>query len=54
MVNTDSKVTLDTLKNRNKHSILIQNTRKEIKRQEDLEWTVFFYLGEGPYQNSRK
>jgi ribonuclease HI len=37
VVNTDSKVTLDTLKNRNKHSILIENIRKEIKRLEDLE-----------------
>ena len=51
---TQSKVTLDTLKNINKHSILIENIRTEIKRLEDLEWTVFFYLGEGPYQNSRK
>ena len=42
VVNTDSKVTLDTLKNRNKHSILIENIRTEIKRLEDLEWTVFF------------
>ena len=42
MVNTDSKVTLDTLQNRNKHYILIQNIRKEIKRLEDLQWTVFF------------
>jgi hypothetical protein len=42
VVNTDSKVTLDTLKNRNKHSILIENIKKEIKRLEDLEWTVFF------------
>jgi transcription elongation GreA/GreB family factor len=31
VVNTNSKVTLDTLKNRNKHYILIQNMRKEIK-----------------------
>ena len=42
VVNTDSKVTLDTLKNRNKLSILIENIRKEIKRLEDLQWTVFF------------
>ena len=33
---------LDTLKNRNKHSTIIESKRKEIKRQEDLEWTVFF------------
>jgi ribonuclease HI len=37
VVNTDSKVTLDTLKNKNKHSILIENIRTEIKRLEDLE-----------------
>jgi hypothetical protein len=42
VVNTDSKVTLDTLKNRNKHSILTENIRKEIKRLEDLDWTVLF------------
>jgi len=42
VVNTDRKVTLDTLQNRNKHYILIENIRKEIKRLEDLGWTVFF------------
>ena len=42
MVNTDSKVTLDTLQNRNKHYILIGNIRKEIKRLEDQQWTVIF------------
>jgi len=42
VVNTDNKVTLDTLQNRNKHYILIENIRKEIKRLEDLWWTVFF------------
>jgi ribonuclease HI len=36
VVNTDSKVTLDTLQNRNKHYILIENIRKEIKMLEDL------------------
>jgi hypothetical protein len=35
-------VTLDALKNRKKHSILIENIRKEIKRLEELECTVFF------------
>ena len=40
MVNTDSKVTLDTLQNRNKHYILIENIRNDIKRLEDLRWTV--------------
>jgi len=35
-------VTLDTLKYRNKHSILIEKINTEIKRLEDLEWTVFF------------
>ena len=42
VVNTDSKVTLDTMQNRNKHYIPIENIRKEIKRLEDLQWTVFF------------
>jgi ribonuclease HI len=42
MVNTDSKVTQDTLQNRNKHYILIENIRKEIMMLEDLQWTVFF------------
>jgi ribonuclease HI len=40
VVNTDSKVTLDTLQNRNKHYILIDKIRKEIKMLEDLRWTV--------------
>ena len=35
VVNTDSKVTLNTLQNRNKHYILIGNIRKEIQRLED-------------------
>jgi len=34
-------VTLDTRQNRNKHYILIGNIRKEIKRLEDQQWTVF-------------
>jgi len=42
VVNTDSKVTLDTLQNRNKHYILIGNIRKEIERLEDQQWTVLF------------
>jgi ribonuclease HI len=42
VVNTDSKVTLDTLKNRDKHSILTDNIRNEIKRLEELGWTVLF------------
>jgi len=40
VVNTASKVTLDTLQNRNKHYIIIGNIRKEIKRLEDQQWTV--------------
>jgi ribonuclease HI len=35
-------VTLDTLQNRHKHYPLIENTRKEIKRLEDIRWTLFF------------
>ena len=42
VVNTDSKVILDALQNRHKHYILIENIRNEIKRLEDLWWTVFF------------
>jgi len=42
VVNTDSKVTVDTLQNRNKHYILIENIRKGIKRLEDLRWSLVF------------
>ena len=42
LVNTDSKVTLATIQNRNKHYILIENIRKAIKRPEDQQWTVHF------------
>ena len=42
MINTDSKVTLDTLNNRKKHYILIENIRMAIKRLEDQQWTVLF------------
>jgi ribonuclease HI len=42
VVNTDSKVTLDTLQNRNKRYILVENISKEIKMLEDLRWKVFF------------
>ena len=35
-------MTLEALQNRNKHYILIESVRKEIKRLEDLRWTVFF------------
>ena len=41
VVNTDGKVTQNNLKNRNKHSILKENIRTEIKRLENLEWIVF-------------
>jgi len=42
VVNTDSKVTLDTLQNRNKHYKLRGNIRKAIKRLEDQQWTVLY------------
>jgi len=42
VVNTDSKVTLYTLQNRNKHYILIGNIRKEIKKLEDQQRTLLF------------
>ena len=42
VVNTDSKVTLDILQNRNKHYKLIGNIRNEIKWLEDQQWTVLF------------
>ena len=41
VVNTDSKTTLDTLQNRNKRYIVIENIRKEIKRLGDIRWTAF-------------
>ena len=50
VVNTDSKVTLDALQNRNKNYILIKCIRKEIKRLEDLRWAV----GEGTCRNKRR
>jgi len=40
VVNTDSKVTLETLEKRNKHYTLIGNVRKEIKGLEDQQWAV--------------
>jgi len=42
VVNTDIKVTPNTLQNRNNHYIIVGNIRKEIKRLEDQHWTVFF------------
>jgi ribonuclease HI len=42
VVNTDNKVTLDTLRNRNKHYVIIEDIRKEINKLEELRWTVFF------------
>jgi len=38
---TDSKVTLGTPQKRNKHYILIEIIKKEIKRLEDVQWAVF-------------
>jgi ribonuclease HI len=54
VVNTDSKVTLDALRNRNKHYILIEKIRKEIKMLEDLTMDSVFQLGEGTCQHTRK
>ena len=42
LVNTDSKVTLDTPNNRDKHYILIENIRVAINRLEDQQWTALF------------
>jgi len=42
VVNTDSKVTIETLQNRNKHHRLTGSIKKEIKRLEDKQWTVLF------------
>jgi len=42
LVNTDSKVTLATLQNRNKYYILIENIRNAIKWLEDQQWTLLF------------
>jgi len=41
-VNTDSKVTIETLQNRNKHNRLTGSIKKEIKRLENQQWTVLF------------
>ncbi|KAJ4442477.1 hypothetical protein ANN_04063 [Periplaneta americana] len=42
VVNSDSKVTLDTLQNRNKHNPITENIRKELKKLERQQWTVLF------------
>ncbi|KAJ4430157.1 hypothetical protein ANN_22367 [Periplaneta americana] len=42
VVNTDSKVTLDTLQNKNKHNPIIENIKKEWKKLERQQWTVLF------------
>jgi len=42
VVNTDSKVTLDILQNRNKHFILIGNTGKKTERLEDQQMDSAF------------
>jgi len=42
VVNREIKVTLDTLRNRNKHYTLVGNVRKEIKRLEDQQWRIHF------------
>jgi len=42
VVNTDSKVTIETLQNRSKHYRLTGSIKKEIMRLEDQQWTVIF------------
>lgn len=42
VVNTDSKVTLDTLQNKNKHNPIIENIKRELKKLERQQWTVLF------------
>jgi len=42
VVNTDSKVTTETLQNRNKHYRLTGSIKKEIMRLEEQQWTVLF------------
>ena len=42
LVNTDSKVTLGTLNNRNKHYMLMEIKRMAIKKLEDQQWTMVF------------
>ena len=54
MANIDSKVTLDTLQNRNKHYILIGNIREKIKRLEDQQGTVLFNWVKAHVVNRRK
>jgi len=42
VVSTDSKVTIETPQNRNKHYRLTGSIKKEIMRLEDQQWTVLF------------
>ncbi|KAJ4451840.1 hypothetical protein ANN_03318 [Periplaneta americana] len=42
IVNTDSKVALDTLQNKNKHNPIIENIKRELKKLERQQWTVLF------------
>jgi len=42
VVNTDSKVTIETRQNRNKHYRLTGSIKKEIMRLENQQWTVRF------------
>jgi len=42
VVNKDSKVTIETLQNRNKHYILTGSIKKEVMRLENQQWTVLF------------
>jgi len=42
VVNTDSKVTIETLQNKNKYYRITGSIKKEIMRLEDQQWTVLF------------
>ncbi|KAJ4451602.1 hypothetical protein ANN_03071 [Periplaneta americana] len=53
VVNTDSKVTLDTLQNKNKHNPIIENIKRELKKLERQQWTVLFRNSEKRKEKSR-
>ncbi|KAJ4433166.1 hypothetical protein ANN_15423 [Periplaneta americana] len=41
-IHTDSRITLDSLRNFNNHHHLIEHIRKQIRKLETLNWTVHF------------
>jgi ribonuclease HI len=45
---TDSKVTLDSLKNHSRHSFLIEEIRNKVRRLSTLNWTIYFRWVKAP------